>query len=281
MGETSIVALGGHLIWSQGDGGVIYKTTDGGESWIKIWDGGTPSALARYMWINPANPDVIYVSTGIFDRGTVNESTDYNTDIDPWGGLGILKSTDGGQTWRILGKDNGLEGLYVGSLYMHPQNPDILLAAIGHEMGFAQINHLLEEGNSPAGIYRTNDGGETWTHVVEPPADRPNEEFSAVEFCTSDPKNIAYAGSAAAIYRSTDAGVTWTQMTPSDVWGPPDSALAGRLTCNAIRVTRTGCSPTTTRAARFSARTAGPPGLTPARAIPAHRSLPSSSIRTT
>ena len=79
---------------------------------------------------------------------------------------------------------------------------------------------LLEEGNSPAGIYRTNDGGDTSTHVVEPPADRPNEEFSAVEFCTSDP-NIAYAGSAAAIYRSTDAGVTWTQMTPSDVWGPP------------------------------------------------------------
>jgi photosystem II stability/assembly factor-like uncharacterized protein len=219
MGETSIVSLGGHLIWSQGDGGVIYKTTDGGESWTKIWDGGMPSALTRYMWINPVNPDVMYVSTGIFDRGAVNESVDYNTDPDPWGGLGVLKSTDGGQNWRILGKETGLKGLYVGSLYMHPQNPDILLAAVGHEMGLAQITRLQQEGHSPAGIYRTTDGGETWTHV-QPPGVRVSEEFSAVEFCVDDP-NIAYAGSASAIYRSEDAGVTWTQMTTGDLWGPP------------------------------------------------------------
>jgi photosystem II stability/assembly factor-like uncharacterized protein len=220
MGETSIVALGGHNIWSLGDGGVVYKTTDGGENWSKIWDGDVPSALTRYMWINPNDSDVIYVSTGIFDRGSIGQAEDYNADPDPWGGLGILKSTDGGQTWRILGKENGLEALYVGSLYMHPQNPDILLAAVGHEMGFAQIDRLRQEGHSPAGIYRTMDGGETWIHVYEPPLERVNEEFSAVEFCVSDP-NIAYAGSGSAIYRSEDAGVSWTQMTAGDIWGPP------------------------------------------------------------
>lgn len=220
MGESSMVAQGGHLIWSLGDGGVIYRTTDGGENWTKIWDGGVPSALTRYMWIDPQNTSVLYVSTGIFDRGSVGQAEDFNSDPDPWGGLGILKSTDGGMTWTILGEENGLEGLYVGSLYMHPQDPQILLAAVGHEMGFAQIPHLQEEGHSPAGIYRTTDGGETWNHVFEPPVERVNEEFSAVEFCTGDP-NVAYAGSGTAIYRSTDAGITWTQMTSGDSWGPP------------------------------------------------------------
>jgi len=220
MGESSIVALGGHKIWSLGDGGVVYRTADGGEHWSKIWDGGIPSALARYMWIDPDNPDTLYVSTGIYDRGAVGQSEDYHTDPDPWGGLGILKSTDGGQTWRILGMENGLEGLYIGSLYMHPQNPEILLAAVGHEMGFAQIDRLRQEGQSPAGIYRTSDGGEVWNHVYEPPVERVYEEFSAVEFCASDP-NIAYAGSALAIYRSEDAGLTWTKTTPGDNWGPP------------------------------------------------------------
>ncbi len=220
MGETSIVSLGGHLIWSLGDGGVIYKTTDGGENWTKIWDGGVPSALTRYMWIDPSNSNVLYVSTGIFDRGGVGESETPNDVEEPWGGLGVLKSTDGGITWQILGKEHGFEGLYVGSLYMHPQNPDILLAAVGHEMGFTQIQYLQQEGYSPAGIYRTTDGGETLEHVFEPPLERVNEEFSAVEICTIDP-NIAYAGSAAAIYRSEDSGQTWTQVTSDGDWGPP------------------------------------------------------------
>jgi photosystem II stability/assembly factor-like uncharacterized protein len=221
MGESSIVALGGHEIWSLGDGGVVYKTTDGGETWVKIWDGGTPSALARYLWSDPRDPDVLYVSTGIYDRGAVGQSAAYDSVSDPWGGLGILKSTDGGQSWRILGKDNGLEGLYVGSLYMDPENPDVLLAAVGHEMGAVQRERVRTQGGSPAGIYRTADGGETWEHVYQPPKEHGHEEFSAVEFCPNDP-DIAYAGSANAIYRSEDAGQTWTMVSgQTGVWGPP------------------------------------------------------------
>jgi hypothetical protein len=72
------------------------------------------------MWINPQNPDILYVSTGIFDRGAVGEG-DLATDVDPFGGLGILKSTDGGKTWGELGKENGLDFLYIGSLFMHQQ----------------------------------------------------------------------------------------------------------------------------------------------------------------
>jgi photosystem II stability/assembly factor-like uncharacterized protein len=182
--------------------GKVYKTTDGGENWTAIWEG---ENLARYLWINPQNPDVLYVSTGIFDREAAN--SDVQTG-EP-GGVGILKSTDGGRTWRVLNQENGLTNLYIGSLFMHPENPDILLAAAGnHAWSFP------DEGDS-GGVFITTDGGETWKKVIQ------GEVMTAVEFCLSDP-NIAYAASEFAVYRSEDGGYTWKRFSkPGNVWGPP------------------------------------------------------------
>ena len=134
---------------------------------------------------------------------------------------GFLKSTDGGETWRILGKENGLGNLYVGSLYMHPDNPDVLLAATGHVVPGPAAERMMTEGYSPAGVYRTEDGGETWTQVVEPRGETIGETFSAIELCPSDP-SIAYAGSNATIYRSADAGLTWEMVSGGlNGRGPP------------------------------------------------------------
>jgi photosystem II stability/assembly factor-like uncharacterized protein len=202
-------------------GGVIYRTTDGGESWHKIWDGGMPSSLTRYLWINPQDPDILFASTGIFDRAAVGAAVDWETNPDPFGGLGVLKSTDGGATWRILNEANGLKLLYIGSLFMHPEDPAVLLAAAGVGMPEAAIQRLIAEGHSPAGVYRTSDAGETWTQVLEPAPDRIGEAFSSVELCPSDP-NIGYAGSELAVYRTQDAGLTWDLVAGSPAgWGPP------------------------------------------------------------
>jgi len=135
--------------------------------------------------------------------------------------LGILKSTDGGQTWEIFDKDNGLRHLYLGSLFMHPDNPDILLAAAGHIHEPDTLPYLQAlEGNDdpgPMGIYRTTDGGQTWTQVL------PSYEiFSSVEMCPSNP-NIVYASSDKSIHRSEDAGETWTLIAKP--WGPPSVAV--------------------------------------------------------
>ncbi len=209
----------GNNVWGLGVGGVVYKTTNGGDSWTRIWHGAIPSSLTRYMWIHPENPDILYVSSGIFDRGAVGEGNP-ETDIDPFGGLGILKSTDGGNTWTTLGKENGLDFLYVGSLYMHPDDPEILLAATGHVAGDPAINQWVSNGRSPMGVYRTIDGGETWTQVLTPQGEALGQAFSAVEICPADP-DIVYAGSDAAVYRSEDGGVTWQKMTGGDAgWGP-------------------------------------------------------------
>lgn len=214
------VARPGNNVWGLNVGGVVYKTTDGGEHWTRIWNGGLPSSLARYLWIDPRNPEVLFVSTGIFDRGAVGEGN-VARDIDPFGGLGILKSTDGGRTWEVLGRENGLEFLYIGSLYMHPDDPDLLLAAAGHVVPEQTAEYYSRQGHSPMGVYRTTDGGETWTQVLEPAGEHLVQVFSAVEVCPSD-TNIVYAGSDLAVFRSEDRGETWRQVSVgSGQWGPP------------------------------------------------------------
>ncbi|MBN1147154.1 MAG: hypothetical protein JXA78_07855 [Anaerolineales bacterium] len=175
--------------------GVVYKTADGGQNWFPVWRGDN---LARYVWIDPRNADVIYISTGIFDREAANS--------DPQAGLpggeGVLKSVDGGQTWAHA--NNGLNNLYVGSLFMHPENPDILLAGTG--------NNQYYRDN---GVYLSTDGGASWQWTLQ------NDNITAVEFALSDPQ-IAYAGSAAAIYRSQDGGRSWQRVSGGvEGWGPP------------------------------------------------------------
>jgi photosystem II stability/assembly factor-like uncharacterized protein len=217
MGELQVP---GNNVWGLGVGGVVYKTTNGGASWTRIWHGEIPSSLTRYMWIHPQDPDILYVSTGIFDRGAIGEG-DPNIDVDPFGGLGILKSTDGGQTWDMLGKENGLNFLYIGSLFMHPEDPDVLLAAAGHLAPEPASNQWIKDGRSPMGVYRTQDGGNTWTQVLVPTGDALGQTFSAVDICPSDP-DIVYAGSDAAIYRSDDGGLTWVKTAGGQSgWGPP------------------------------------------------------------
>ncbi len=176
-------------------GGVVYKTTDGGQNWQAVWRGDN---LARYVWIDPRDPDVLYVSTGIFDREAANSEPVKGLP----GGEGVLKSTDGGATWSHA--NDGLGNLYVGTLFMHPENPDILLAGTG--------NNQYYQGQ---GVYLTTDGGASWQRTLR------DDNINAVEFATSDP-NIAYAGSAGAIYRSADGGRTWQRLSGSDEgWGPP------------------------------------------------------------
>jgi photosystem II stability/assembly factor-like uncharacterized protein len=175
--------------------GVVYKTTDGGENWTPIWRG---QNLARYVWIDPRDPDVIYISTGIFDREAANSVPASRVP----GSEGVVKSTDGGQTWTNV--NNGLDNLYVGTLFMHPKDPDVLLAGVG--------NNQYPDGS---GVYITTDGGAAWQQTLV------SDNINSVEVAPSDP-DIAYAGSASAVYRSTDGGWTWTQVSGGPHgWGSP------------------------------------------------------------
>jgi len=172
-------------------------------SWREVWRGNN---LARYCMINPFNTEVMYVSTGIFDR----EAANTNVSEGVAGGVGILKSEDGGETWRALNESNGLMDLYVGSLFMHPMHPDTLLAAASQKNWSAYGEHFT------GGIYLTTDGGEQWQKLSEH-----EELFAVAEYCTCDP-NFAYVASSNAVYRSEDGGFTWQRFArENNTWGPP------------------------------------------------------------
>lgn len=177
-----------------------YKTTDGGESWQLIWEGDN---LARYLIIDPANSEVLYMSTGIFDREAYNSDCKNNFS----GGVGVLKSTDGGETWPSI--NNGLTDLYVGSLRMHPSNSRILFAATGNNACSGQY-----EGNIVSGLFRTVNGGSSWTKVID------GVILTTVNFSPSNP-DIVYVGGASAFYRSEDGGLTWSKFDRGELWGPP------------------------------------------------------------
>lgn len=174
--------------------GVVYKSTDAGMNWRAIWRGDN---LARYVLIDPTNVNTIYVSTGIFDREAANSDPETDTP----GGVGILKSIDGGKTWFQV--NQGLRNLYIGSLFMHPRNPQILLAGAG--------NVAYPEGE---GIYLSTDGGAHWKYMG-------GGRITSVEFAFGDP-SVAYAGGDEMFYRSDDGGKTWRVYIRHDrKWGPP------------------------------------------------------------
>lgn len=180
--------------------GVVYRTTNGGADWTAVWRGDN---LARYIWIDPTNSDTVYVSTGIFDREAAN--SDPESGIP--GGEGILKTTDGGSTWAHA--NNGLRNLYIGSLFMQPDNSQVLLAAAA--------SNVYHDGT---GVYLSTDGAATWEPVLIDPTEE-SEGFHSVEFSIADPE-IAYAASSNRVFRSEDAGRSWTVMTPpGTAWGEP------------------------------------------------------------
>ena len=182
--------------------GVVFRTDNDGKSWKEVWRG---DSLARYVIVNPKNPNIIYISTGIFDRESANGSPKKP------GGTGIWKTKNGGNSTNDWSQVNtNLGNLHVGSLAMHPTDPETLLAAAG-------CNPWLQG----SGVYLTTNGGDSW----ECKQLTPGQAVTAVEFAADG--KTAYAGTAHTIYRSQNAGKKWDPMTPpGKPWGP-DGIRAG------------------------------------------------------
>jgi photosystem II stability/assembly factor-like uncharacterized protein len=172
--------------------GVVYKTTDAGLNWTRVWTGNN---LARYVMIHPTQVNTLYVSTGIFDREAANSDPVTETP----GGVGVIKSTDGGQTWFPV--NNGLNNLYIGTLYMHPTDPDTLLAGAS--------NNAYPAGG---GVYLTTDGGANWTYKA-------GTHIESVEFAGDNP-NVAYALGDGEFFYSNNRGQTWQERISASSWGP-------------------------------------------------------------
>lgn len=140
-------------IWIGSADGGVWNSLDGGTSWVPMTDSQQTLSIGAIA-IDPSNPQVIYVGTG-----------EANFNLDGFWGDGILKSTDHGQTWTQYGS-NQFTGLSIGKIIVDPSNTSILLMAVSlNDSAFTTEGTLPSQVNN-AGIWRSTDGGQTWTQTL-------------------------------------------------------------------------------------------------------------------
>ncbi len=179
---------------SHGDG--VYKTTDGGKTWTHLGLAETRH-IARIR-IHPKNPDVVYVAAQGHLFGHNPER-------------GVYRSTNGGQTWEhVLFKSEKAGAVDIS---MDPNNPRILYAAI-----FQFLREPWDEvsGGPDSGLYKSTDGGDTWTNLSNHP-DLPQGIKGRIGVAVSPVKSgrvwALIEAEDGALFRTEDHGETWEQVT--------------------------------------------------------------------
>lgn len=159
--------------------GGLWKTTDGGATYNSLGEQ-LPQQPVGVVIVDPRNANNIFISLG---------------EKEGWWqyGLGVYKSTDGGQTWKTTGLSWKLtESKVLFSMVMNPRNSNVLLAATNN------------------GLYKTYNGGNSWVKVLP-------DNFSDVIFKPGDTTTVYaakndYWGSCE-VFKSNDGGSNWTQVS--------------------------------------------------------------------
>ncbi|MBD3299315.1 MAG: glycosyl hydrolase [candidate division Zixibacteria bacterium] len=174
----------------------LYRTTDGGDNWEFM--GFENSERIIDVFIHPDNSDVIYV-------GVLGHLWNANEE------RGVYQSTDGGDTWeQILYID---ENTGCADLEIDPENPDVLYAAMWE---FRRSADFFISGGDGSGLYKTTDGGKTWTRLEE---GLPTGEVGRIGLSIA-PSNPRYVYAVVesddnALYRSEDSGASWVKTSTS------------------------------------------------------------------
>ncbi len=215
-------------LWLFAAGGGVWRTNNvlaGNPSWKFLSaDFGIQSGSAIVLDPNDPSGDTVYAGTG-----------EANASGDSAAGVGLYKSTNGGNTWTGPLGASVFAGRSIGSIAVRPGDPDTVYAATTRgSLGISSVaggGVTLIPGAAAWGLYKSTDGGATWTflHNGSPLAsecDTVAEATAAGSPCSLrgvrriaiDPlaPDTVYAGSyARGIWRSVDAGSTWVQIKPS------------------------------------------------------------------
>jgi photosystem II stability/assembly factor-like uncharacterized protein len=189
--------------------GGVWKTIDGGANWTPLFDKEAISSIGAIA-VAPSDHNVVYAGTG---EAAIRGNTTY--------GIGVYKSIDAGKTWKNVGLKDSRQ---IGALIVDPRNADVVLvAALGHAFG----------PNQERGIFRTTDGGKTWTKVLSKDENtggidvvfdphNPNIVFASLWQARRQPWFFSSGGPGSGLYRSEDNGVTWKHLEGN---GLPDGIL--------------------------------------------------------
>jgi photosystem II stability/assembly factor-like uncharacterized protein len=183
----------------------VWGTWDGGSNWWPLTD--TQSTLFMgSIALAPSDPNVIYAGTGEANLGP-SKARIFRSNIYP--GQGVLKSTDGGATWNLLGTAE-FNRRTIAKVVVAVDDPNTVYVAVG-----AQATDGLA-GNT--GVWKSTDGGGTWNRLLADSIRLGDDD--AVSDLAMDPTNaqVLYAavgnprGSAVnGIYKTTDGGATWAR----------------------------------------------------------------------
>jgi len=200
--------------WVATASGGLWMTTNGGKTFTEQFHREEVNSIGDVA-VSQSNPNIVWVGTG--------EHNPRNSSIY---GKGVYKSTDGGETWTLMGLE---ETQNIGRMAIHPTNPDIVyVGAMGRTWG----------PNEERGLYKTTDGGQTWEKILYV-----NDQTGVIELQMNpeDPDTLLLAtwqrqrdiydsgepaishGPGSAIWKTTDGGDTFTRLGADD--GLPEGEM--------------------------------------------------------
>src|SRR5207244_6654501 len=140
--DVAVVESDPDIVYVATASGGVMKTENGGTTWEPLFDDQTTSTIGAIA-LAPSDPSIVWLGTGEAN----------NRQSSSWGN-GVYKTTDGGKTWQHVGL---AETHHIGRIVVHPTDPNTAyVAAVGRLWG----------PSKERGVYKTTDGGKTWSNVL-------------------------------------------------------------------------------------------------------------------